>query len=198
MVESTLGTFPRFHAERSLMSRHPVCRLASPFAANASSVKPIQPKFANAAAVPEHLSSHASAGMGRIVSLEEGKGMALDDVVSKVKELLGMKYGMFTCLCVHFKSLMIFQPVTSSPTRTTSTKQPCPFQDQLNRHLRRFRRQPLQGPHRRLLLHRRDEPRAFPLPPLHSHHAHSFINAARDPRIDATREISHRVQSHEH
>lgn len=67
-------------------------RLASPFAANASSVKPIQPKFSSEAATPSHLCGHASAGMGRIVTLEEGKGMELSDVVAKVKELLGMKY----------------------------------------------------------------------------------------------------------
>ncbi|KAI5451004.1 hypothetical protein NCC49_002495 [Naganishia albida] len=66
--------------------------LASPFASSASSVKPIQPKFPGEAATPSHLCNHASAGMGRIVTLEEGKGLELNDIVAKVKELLGMKY----------------------------------------------------------------------------------------------------------
>lgn len=135
-------------------------RLASPFAANASSVKPIQPKFSSEAATPSHLCSHASAGMGRIVTLDEGKGMELNDIVAKVKELLGMKYS----TCPAYTTNPTWGPNEAcphSPTRATGGQQLGSVQNPVCGHLRRIRRQSFQGSRRRLLLHRRDEPREF-------------------------------------
>ena len=77
----------------NLIPTYTCVRLASPFTDAASSIKPIQPKFSGPDAVPGHLEGHADAGMGRIVTLQQGKGMALDDIVGKVKALLGLSHG---------------------------------------------------------------------------------------------------------
>jgi hypothetical protein len=98
--------------------------------------------------------------MGRIVTLEDGKGMELNDVVAKVKELLGMKYS--TCpACTTQPHLGLNEAFLRSPTRATGGQQPGSVQNPVCGHLRRIGRQSFQGSRRRLLLHRRDEPREF-------------------------------------
>ncbi|KAJ9096807.1 hypothetical protein QFC21_005078 [Naganishia friedmannii] len=66
--------------------------LASPFSANTSTIKPIQPKFTDSTSVPSNLCNHSQAGMGRLITFADDKGLELDEVVTKVKQLLGLKY----------------------------------------------------------------------------------------------------------
>lgn len=199
MEESILGTGFRFirFAELSLtvvalLRRR--TRLASPFAANASSVKPIQPKFSSEAATPSHLCGHASAGMGRIVTLEEGKGMELNDVVAKVKELLGMKYStstshdlLETSLTPTSLSVQLARPASSStaPSKIQSVAicagsgaslfkgldADCYFTGEMS-HV---------SP-------------SFGVAFL----SETYLIVARNPRVDAKGKVGYRMQSHQH
>ncbi|KAJ9113625.1 hypothetical protein QFC22_005933 [Naganishia vaughanmartiniae] len=77
--------------------------LASPFSANTSTIQPIQPKFPDSSSVPSSLCNHSQAGMGRLITFADDKGLELDEVIAKVKELLGLKY------------IQLGRPAASSP-----------------------------------------------------------------------------------